>query len=419
MVRLEHVPHPGIEAPEVGYTFQSRVVLTVDLHKIRQNYLRIMERVQPLRVMAILKANAYGLGVSRVARCLKDAGVHAIGVAELREALAIRELGIPVQILGGLIPDEVPAVVHYDITATVGSRRVGEWLSQEAVRQKKIVNCHVKLDTGMGRLGLQCHEAVEAIRYLASLPNLRLQGIFSHFSSANSDHEYSMLQVDRFQQILGQLAAHDIHFQYVHIANSDGINNIPAALKYPFNMVRTGINLYGVFDMQGQQSMELLPALEMTARVVGVRDLPAGTTIGYSRTYKLSKPTRVGTVCIGYADGLPIAMSNCGVVYIRGSACRILGRISMDYTTVDLSDVPDAQEGDLVTCIGKEITVADWARYKGTIPYEIICSIGNRVARRYIGDVQTETGAFRVTYLQEEHPTVEQHSAPPRVAVAS
>ena len=168
------------------------------------------------------------------------------------------------------------------------------------------------------------------------------------------------------------------------MANIDGIHNIPAAFQRPFNTVRTGINLYGCFDLEGRKTVELSQVLTLKSRLVAVRHMPAGTTIGYGRTFKLEKAQRVGTVAIGYADGMPIGLSNRGYVIIRGCKCRILGRVSMDYTTVCLDALAEAQSGDEVICLGEGISVSDWAGMKDSIPYDIICSIGDRVERVYL-----------------------------------
>ena len=361
-----------------------RVALEIDLAAIRANFRAVAARVAPLSVMVVLKANAYGLGLPQIARCLREAGAAAIGVAELREALAIRDLGLPVQILGSLIDEEVPAVVANNLIAPLTDHEIARQLSAEAIRQGRQVECHFKIDTGMGRLGLRFEDAEEVITRVWRLPGLRCTGIYSHFPSANCDYPYSEQQVRDFRGLLERLARRDITFRQIHIANSDGINNIPSSIKWPFTMARTGINLYGVYDMEGQKTMDLRPALTLKTRLVATRCLPPGSLIGYSGTHQLDRPLRVGTIPIGYADGLPLAMSNTGKVLLRGRECAILGRISMDYTTIDIEGVPTAKLGDEVICLGGSITVDDWAKSKQTHPYEVICSFGNRVARRYV-----------------------------------
>jgi alanine racemase len=366
-------------------SFNSRVRLEIDLDRLGSNYQAITAHCAPLRVMAVLKANAYGLGVRGIAERLVAEGVDAIGVAELREAAAVCDLGVPVHILGALLSSEVAEVVRLGIVAPVTDVEGARRLSIESVQQGRDTPIHFLVDTGMGRLGIPLREAREAIPLIASLPGLFCHGIYSHFPEAYGDAPFSNQQVTEFDQLLADLAKRGLSFKSIHLANSDGINNIEASIQAPFTMVRTGINLYGVFDMAGARSLPLRPVLRMTTQLVAVRELPAGSNVGYGRTCTLDKETRVGTVAIGYADGLPMAMSNGGgCVVVRGRRCPILGRVSMDYTTVDLTAVPDAGPGDEVICLGDEITVADWAAAKGTITYEVICSFGNRVERRYV-----------------------------------
>lgn len=364
---------------------RARVCLEVDLGKLQSNFRKIAGGVAPLRVMPVLKANAYGLGVRPIATALKAAGAAMFGVAELREALAIRDLGLPVLILGGLLAEEVGPVVEQGITAAITDIGIARQLSAEAVRQGKEVACHFKIDTGMGRLGIVVGEAEAVITQALDLPGLKPMGIYSHFPFAYEDYEFSEHQVDLFLTLVERLARRGTKFDWVHMANSDGINNLPISCRPPFNLVRTGINLYGVFDPEGKQTLALEPVLSMRTRLVAVRRMPAGSTIGYGRTCKLEHETRVGTISMGYADGMPIGMSNKGFVIVHDKHCRILGRVSMDYTTINLEHCPEAQVGDEVICLGQHITVGDWARYKGTIPYDIICSIGNRVERVHVG----------------------------------
>lgn len=364
---------------------KARVCLEVDLGKLQSNFRKIAGGVAPLKVMPVLKANAYGLGVRPIAAALKAAGAAMFGVAELREAVAIEDLGVPVLILGGLLAEEVPQVVAHGITAAITDLHVARLLSAEAQRQGKVVQCHFKIDTGMGRLGIQAHEAESVITQVLDLPGLKPMGIYSHFPFAYEDYEFSERQVDTFLTLVERLARRGVRFEWVHMANSDGINNLPISCRPPFNLARTGINLYGVFDPEGKQTLALEPVLSMRTRLVAVRRMPAGSSIGYGRTCKLEHETRVGTISMGYADGMPIAMSNKGFVIVHDKHCKILGRVSMDYTTINLEHVPEAQVGDEVICLGQHITVGDWARAKGTIPYDIICSIGNRVERVHVG----------------------------------
>lgn len=366
-----------------------RVWLEISLATLTDNYRKIANAVAPAQVLAVLKANAYGLGVLPIAQALARAGASAFGVAEPYEALQLLPLGKPVQILSCVLPEEVAPMVEAGVTLPVTDLDTARLISLTADRQGKTATVHVKLDTGMGRLGLLASEAVDVICEASRLPNLDCEGIFSHFPYAyETGSELTNRQMDLFCAILREVAQHGITFAKRHIANSDAINNFPRACKEPFNVVRTGINLHGSFDTAGKRALNVQPVLTLKTRLTAIRELPAGTGIGYGHTYRLHRLTRVGTVSAGYADGLPLALSNRGYLLIRGTPCPVLGRISMDYTTVSLETVPDAAVGDEVVCLGGEgvhaLTVEDWAALKNTHPYEIICSFGNRVERRYV-----------------------------------
>jgi alanine racemase len=240
----------------------------------------------------------------------------------------------------------------------------------------------------MGRLGILEKDAFEIISQVVKLPNLDCEGIYSHFPVAyRTGSEYTYGQVEKFFALLEKLKAEDIKFSKIHIANSDAINNFPFTYHFPFTHVRTGINLHGSFDNEGQRILKLKSILTLKTRLAAVRTLPAGSSLGYGCTCRLVKDTRIGTIAAGYADGLPLALSNRGYVIINGYMCPVMGRVSMDYTMVSLENIPENEvnRGDEVICLGGEginaITVEDWAQTKGTHPYDIICSFGSRVER--------------------------------------
>jgi len=370
-------------------TIPRRVWLEISLDTLTQNYRKIADAVAPADVLTVLKANAYGLGVLPIAQALAKAGASGFGVAEPHEALQLLPLGKPVQILSSILPDEIEPMVAAGVILPVTDFPTAQLISGAALRLGKTATVHFKLDTGMGRLGILASEAPDVIRKTLKLPGLHCEGIFSHFPFAyETGSELTNRQMDLFCAILADVARDGITFAKRHIANSDAINNFPRACHPPFNVVRTGINLHGSFDSAGKRILQVKPVLTLKTRLTAIRMLPAGTGIGYGHTYRLHRPTRVGTVSAGYADGLPLALSNRGYVLIRGIPCPVLGRLSMDYTTVSLESVPDAAVGDVAVCLGGEglhaLTVEDWAALKNTHPYEIICSFGNRVERRYV-----------------------------------
>lgn len=366
----------------------SRVRLDINLEILRRNFNHIARHVAPCSVMAVLKANAYGLGGRRVAEALVSAGAARIGVAEINEGLALQDLNVPTQILGAVLPDEIPPAVDAGLTLPITDLATAQLISRAAVAAGKTVKVHFKIDTGMGRLGIPVAQALKVIRSCMPLGGLDFEGIYSHFPMAyRGEAPYTQNQLKAFLSLLNELRALGITFAIRHMANSDAVNNVGASFSEPFNEVRTGINLYGAFDTLGQQILEIDSVLTLSTSLASVRMLPAGMSIGYGCTYTLSKETCVGTIPAGYADGLPLALSNNGHVLVRGQACPVLGRVSMDYTTIDLSGVPDARVGETVVCLGamgdQAIRVEDWARIKGTHSYDIICSIGTRVERCY------------------------------------
>ncbi|QSH40537.1 alanine racemase [Lentisphaerota bacterium ZTH] len=367
---------------------ESRVRLEVDLGKIRSNVKKIRSAVAPCGVTAVLKANAYGLGVRKVAEACMDAGADSFGVAELNEALRLIDMDVPVMILGNVLPDEISPAIAAGVILPVNDFAMAERISKEALRQHKTARCQFLVDTGMGRLGVLSGEAAEVILKVSRLSNLDCFGIYSHFPVAyQGEDAYTIKQIEKFKLLLAELDKSGLGFKRIHMANSDAVNNFPQSCMAPFNGVRTGLNIYGFFDNDVRQSLQLEPVISLKTRLAAVRRLPAGACIGYGRTHKLLKDTLVGTIAAGYADGLPLALSNRGYVLIRGQLCPVLGRVSMDYTTVALDVIPEAQCGDEVICIGTQgeasIPLSNWAQLKGTHPYELLCAMGSRVERVY------------------------------------
>ena len=373
-----------------------RVVVEIDLKALVRNYRRIAAHVRPAKVLCVLKANAYGLGVGAYAKALAKAGCTMFGVAEPFEALELQKSfrvsksqsskEPEVQILSSILPDEIPEMVKAGVILPIIDVPTAKLISAAAMKAKKIAKVHFKLDTGMGRLGILAKDAIAVMREVKKLPNLDCEGVFSHFPMAFDPKDpFTKRQIKLFKQIVAAAEKEGFRFKKVHISASDGINNFPETAKKPFTIVRTGINLHGSFDPYGRKALKVEPVLSLKTRVAQVRELPVGTTLGYGRTWCLNKPTKVATISAGYADGLPLALTNRGFVFIGGKRCKIIGRISMDYTTVDVSEVKNVKPGDEVVCFGKcgkdSITPDDWAALKGTHAYDIICSLGNRVQR--------------------------------------
>jgi alanine racemase len=375
-----------------------RVTVEIDLKALVRNYRRIAAHCRPAKVLCVLKANAYGLGVADYAKALAKAGCTMFGVAEPFEAIELKNalsLGrgrlVPeIQILSSILPDEIPEMVRRGVILPVIDVPTAKLISAAAEKARTVAKVHFKLDTGMGRLGILAKDALAVMREVKKLPNLDCEGVFSHFPMAYDPKDpFTKRQIKLFKQIVAAAKKEGFTFKKVHISASDGINNFPETARKPFTVVRTGINLHGSFDPYGRKALKVEPVLSLKTRVAQVRELPAGTTLGYGRTWYLDKPTTVATISAGYADGLPLALTNRGFVFIGGKRCKIIGRISMDYTTVDVSSVKNVKPGDEVICFGKfgkdSITPDDWATLKGTHAYDIICSLGNRVQRIAIG----------------------------------
>ena len=368
-----------------------RVVVEIDLQALVRNYRKIATHVKPMDVLCVLKANAYGLGVAAYAKALVEAGCTQFGVAEPYEALELLKVlkgraGVEVQLLSSVLPDEIPEMVKAGVILPMTDLAEAKLVSAAAVKAKRTAKVHFKLDTGMGRLGILAKDALGTIRAVKALPGLDCEGIFSHCPMAYEPKDpFTAKQIKLFTSIVAACAKEGIRFKKVHMAASDAINNFPETAKAPFTLVRTGINLHGSFDPYGRKALKVEPVLTLKTRVAQVRELPAGTTLGYGRTWCLNAPAKVATISAGYADGLPLALTNRGFVFIGGRRCKIVGRISMDYTTVDVTDVPGVKAGDEVICFGKcgrdAITPDDWAALKGTHAYDIICSLGTRVQR--------------------------------------
>ncbi len=350
-----------------------RNTLQIDLSAIRYNYETICASVKNASVMPVLKANAYGLGAPFICKTLRDASI--IALADLNEALEVKNLHQEILILGDILAEELAVALEHNFIIPIGSLQKA--IKINALANKK-VKCHLIIDTGMGRLGIPYEKALSEIKEILRLPQIELQGIYSHFPVAYTNREFSLSQITKFKDLLTQIPH---KFKYIHIANSDGIHNIPEACEAPFNLVRSGLNLYGVYDLEGEHRFTLKNSLILKSTLVRVRELEPDTSLGYGRTCVLPEKTRVGTVAIGYADGFPF--NDQAYVLYRGVKCPILGRVSMDYITIDLSLAPQAQSGDEVICLSQDLPVSLWAKWKHTLTYEIICSLGNRIKRIY------------------------------------
>lgn len=369
-----------------------RVRLEVDLGVLRGNYRKIEKRVRPAEVLSVVKANAYGLGAAVFARTLHAAGCRRFGVADAREASEIVSLGLKgatVQILSSVFPDEIAPMVAAGVVLPVTGIAEANLISAAAVRLGRDAHVHFKVDTAMGRLGIRAADALATIVAASRLPRIVCEGVMTHFPVASDPRDpTTAAQIEEMRRLVSAAAENGVRFRYVHAAASDGINSFSAAVRPPFNLVRAGLDLHGGFTAAARR-IGMESVLTFKARIVQVRDLPAGTTVGYGRTFVLKRRSRIAVVAAGYADGVPLAISNRGTVFVNGAACPVAGRVSMDYTSVDVTRAGEVRPGDFAVLLGtsgrRSVMPDDWGRLKGTHAHDVLCAIGPRAVRIYRG----------------------------------
>lgn len=337
-------------------------------------------------ILAVVKANAYGHGLLEVAPCLKD-HVAYFGVASIDEALRLRnfEIDTPILLFGVPLGGAIEAAIQAEISLAVSSTGQARDISEAAQRLKKRAVIHVKIDTGMGRLGIPQATAEKEICEIASLDMLEIEGVFTHFPQGENETDpFTLEQVHSFYRILERVAKKGIHFTCRHAAGSIGIANYKSS---HFNLVRPGITLYGLYPCQSLRSkLNLKPVLSWRARIILLKRLGPGESAGYGRTFKAEEEITVGIVPAGYSHGYPFSLSNKGTVIFRGRPYQVAGRVSMDYLAVNLGPhVQEARIGEIVTLLGRdgdyEIGAETLAQQAGTIPYEIVTQLNPNIPR--------------------------------------
>lgn len=360
--------------------------LEISLPTLCKNY-EIVSGITGHMVMPVVKANAYGHGLEKVAACLTGAGAEWLGVARIEEGLLLREAEITsrILVLGYTSPLRVAHAIKANITLTAYDFSVAEAYAIQAEKLGEKLKIHAKIDTGMGRLGIRAEEAEDFVAFIASSPNLILEGMFTHFACADEpDKPYTDQQLKLFNQLVDNLDKRGVHPEILHASNSAG------ALVYPdarFNLSRVGIALYGLPPSHEVSLPEgIQPALSWKTRLISIKDFPAGHGVSYGFKYFTKKQERIGVIAVGYGDGLRRRPGN--QVLIRGKKVDIVGNVCMDQCMVQLDDLPEAQIGDEVVIIGKqggeEITATDIADDWGTINYEVICGLAARMPRYYL-----------------------------------
>ncbi len=372
----------------------ARAWAEVNLDALARNY-RLLRGLAPgAKFLGLVKADAYGHGAVPVARKLQALGADMLAVACLAEAVQLRRAGLtlPVLCLGQTPPELAGLLLEYGVTQTVGDLETGRALSAAAVAAGKTLNIHVKVDTGMGRLGFVYYEdgdeaalerAGREIQALCALPGLEAEGIFTHFADADGSEAYTSNQYDRIQDVIGELWDRGLHpFQIYHCAASAAVLNYPWTQNH-MNMIRPGIALYGCMPGPGMENPGLEPVMTLKSRVAVVRDLPAGAKISYGRAATLERDSKIAVLPLGYGDGLPRALSNQLEVLIGDRLCPVLGRICMDMCMVDVTDAPGVKAEDVAAVYGPGLTEkAAWLA--GTIPYELLCQLTPRIPRLYL-----------------------------------
>lgn len=362
-------------------------VCFVDLNALGWNFRQIRSKVGPkVKVLSMVKANGYGHGATAIAKALAAEGSDAFGVATVEEGDELRQAGIatPILVLAGAYPDQVDQFFDNSLTPVIHASASLEELDATVHRRKKALNVHLKIDTGMGRIGLLAAEVDSWLPKIKKLKALKIEGVFSHFSHAESvEGNYTQQQLRIFQSVVERLRAEGIAPSLVHLANSAATITLPAAY---FDMVRPGLMLYGLYPSAAMASQICLkPVLSWKTRILQLKKVPAGSSISYGQTFVTKRESLIATLPLGYADGYPRLLSNRGEVLVNGNRAPVAGRVCMDLTMIDVTDIEKTQPGDEVVLLGRqgdaEISADEMAAWANTISYEILTSISNRVPR--------------------------------------
>ncbi len=366
-----------------------RTSVWIDLRALEENYYALKGLLRPpAKLLCVIKADAYGHGAVEAGRRLESLGVSYFGVASVEEGKELREQGIraDILVLAGLMPwDRCDTFVEYNLTPTVGTFEALEKVA--SFTGKKRLKIHLKLDTGMGRLGFVAEELPELTKRLKSLRAVEIEGVMSHFPCSEKRDDRGLQQVARFAENLDALRKAGVAPRFAHMANSGAICNYPEA---HFDLARPGVMLYGAYPDQAlREKISLKPVMKWVSRIAFVRTFPPGCPLSYGGCYVTERETtRVAYLPIGYADGYPRALSNCGSMLIAGKRCRILGTVCMDWVFVDVTDLPGVGPGDEVVVMGGAeegtVTADEMAEQIGTIPYEVLCNVSKRIPRSYV-----------------------------------
>ncbi len=361
--------------------------IEIDRSALRHNLAQIISRTLPsATIMAVVKANAYGHGLFEVVESIRDE-VSYFGVASIDEALMLREHGIetPILLFGVPFGNVIDQAIHAEVSLAISSLEQAKEISERAERVGRPVMIHIKVDTGMGRLGIPAAQAIEIIEAISKLEMLGLEGIFTHFPQGEDEKDpFTQEQIHFFHKLIEKIGEKGIHFAYRHAANSTGIAHHKEA---HFNLVRPGLTLYGLYSSESlKKKFTLKPVLSWKARIILIKKLRKGESSGYSRTFIADRDTTIGIIPVGYSHGYPFALSNKSTVLYKGKRFPVVGRVSMDYIAVDFGEnVGKASVGETVTLLGRDsgdhISAEYLAELAGTIPYEIVTRLNPAIPR--------------------------------------
>ncbi len=386
LLKNQAIVNEGKKEPSYAYRLL-KTWAEIDLAAVRFNIKNIQKKLgKNIELMAIVKCNAYGHGAIEVSRQALNLGVKALGVSSLYEGIELRDVfkDVPIIVLSSGMSGQAEEFIEYELSPVVCSWEMTNALADAARKRGTQAKVHIKVDTGMGRIGVWHERADEFIREVYKMPDVEIEGICSHFATSDEqDLDFARQQFDWFYRCLEKIK--DLPIRFKHISNTAAIFNLPLA---HLNMVRPGLSIYGVSPSEYVKGTEKFrPALSLKTKIAFLKNIPKGRTLSYARTYETKKKMKVATLPVGYGDGYPLSLSNKGYVLIKGKKARILGTVTMDQIMVDVTDIKDVKTEDVAVLIGKqgkeEITANEVARIAGTIPYEIFTSINKRVQRVY------------------------------------
>ena len=360
----------------------------IDLSALAHNLSEVRRCASGRKILGIVKADAYGHGAVQCAKALVKEGVDMLGVALVEEGAELRKANInnEILVLGGVFENQAESLLEYNLTPAIYTTIQAESFSRAALNAGKILPVHVKIDTGMGRVGITPEDSVDFVLSISKMPGLKVMGLMTHLSDvAEKDKSFAELQVERFEMAMRRLKEEGIEIPLAHASGSAAVIDFAAA---HFNMVRPGIMLYGCYPSENTRDLvRLKPVMSLKAKIMHIKRVGPGTPISYGRTFYTEKESIIATLPIGYADGLNRGLSNQGSVLIGGKRCPIVGTVCMDMTMVDITGVPGAQVFDEAVIIGRqgveEITAWEVAKLLGTISYEVLCNVSKRVVREY------------------------------------